>query len=76
MNDPGSLGPRDGGTRFGCGVLFGLVLGAFASLAWVEGPATSMVSFILFVALVCGVLATLLGDRFWLNVRRYLWWLG
>jgi hypothetical protein len=58
--------------RFGCGATVGAVLGLFWALGsnspitWVGLAARILVAAVLF-----GVLAATLGDRFW---RRSLWW--
>ncbi|MCB1032472.1 MAG: hypothetical protein KDD47_01400 [Acidobacteria bacterium] len=70
------------GVRFGCGAIFGAVLGLYLLLGrhhlLLSSP-TVVVS-LGASALVCGFLAMKLGDRFWLNLDsvvflRRSWWL-
>lgn len=61
------------GVRFGCGALFGLIvgLGSIYSLPSV-GP---VIAVAVALALVCGGLSARYGERFWSSASRWLgWW--
>ena len=63
-------------TRFGCGFLFGVVFGGFAAArlfyenGFVVLAATALVSTFL------GLAAVQFGDRFWLSLKHWIWWLS
>jgi hypothetical protein len=74
---PDSLEKR---MRFGCGFLFGLVLGFFGTLRvmykmmyWYNS-AGLVISIAVISALICGWLALKYGDRFWQEMCRLRWW--
>ena len=59
------------GIRFGCGAMIGLGIGAFAALKIIRGldhvGLTMLIGGVV-GAVVCGLLAMLLGDDFWTNM--------
>ncbi len=64
--------------RFGCGFLFGLVIGffEFARILYSTDSAGFLILMTVLLALVCGWLATKFGDRFWQYVlERVRWWI-
>ncbi len=62
--------------RFGCGFLFGLIIGFFESARILSSSDSAEFLFLLtvIVALVCGWLATKFGDRFWQYVLERVRW--
>lgn len=63
--------------RFVCGAGIGFVLGFFC-FAWMSAGSSlgEMFGIAGVVGLVCGVLATVMGDRFWniFKFMRWVWW--
>lgn len=63
-------------TRFGCGFLVGVIFGGLlaARLFYENGyavlGATALASTIL------GLAAMYFGDRFWLSMKHWIWWLS
>jgi hypothetical protein len=76
-NKPDSLEKK---VRFGCGFLFGLVIGLleFTRIFLFSSGSTLIVT-VGIVAVVCGLLALKYGDRFWYYVlerlRGLIWWI-
>jgi hypothetical protein len=75
---------RDGriaekGIRFGCGVLFGVPLGFWLLMRWLEdvmqSSSVAFVSGIALVALLCGALAVRYGERFWHRLAALIPWM-
>ena len=61
------------GIRFGCGTLFGLLLGLFLTRRlWFDDTSIALLGAIA-VAVVCGGLASRHGDRFWSRFRGDDW---
>ncbi len=64
------------GIRFGCGAIFGLLLGPtsiFVSLT--SRSLASLILASLVCALICGLLAARFGERFWEKVGSWSgWW--
>jgi hypothetical protein len=71
MEPPDALEKR---IRFGCGFVFGLVVGGYIALRLFPWNGFVVVAIILVSALVCGVLAMKQGDRFWLALTSLRWW--
>ncbi len=64
--------------RFGCGFLFGLVIGffEFARILYSTDSAGFLILLTVMLAPVCGLLAIKFGDRFWHYVlERVRWWM-
>lgn len=63
-------------TRFGCGFLFGIVLGGFAAArSFYESGFMILIATAL-IATILGVAAMRFGDRFWLSMKRWIMWLS
>ena len=60
--------------RFGCGFVFGLVVGGFIALRVDPWNGYLSVAIILIFALVCGLPAMKQGGRFWLALASLRWW--
>jgi hypothetical protein len=57
--------------RFGCGFVFGALVGFFAALrAFAETVGVLAVT--MGVAVTCALLAVRYGDRFWYSIRQWL----
>lgn len=58
--------------RFGCGAVFGIILaiagGAIAYPTTVGG----LFAVVIIFALVCGLLSVVFGDRFWVNLWKWI----
>ena len=61
------------GIRFGCGFVFGLVVGLFTALTWII-DSWSIAVIALIAAVVCGLLAERCGDAFWRSLRNWWYW--
>ena len=59
--------------RFGCGFLFGCVVGAGALLTSLWNAHYILAS-IVALGVPCGYAAVKFGDSFWDTVRRWWWW--
>ncbi len=59
--------------RFGCGALFGLFFGFVAALKFAEKSYAMPIAIAGVVALVFGLLAMRIGDRFWQSIRNLFW---
>ena len=71
--------PPDGlgkSIRFGCGALFGAVLGASTFLALLPAKWYLIALAAGGVALLCGFLAMHWGDDFWSWIAEHHWWFG
>jgi len=60
--------------RVGCGFIFGVVVGGFIALRTSPWNVYAVAAIIFVAALVFGVLAMKLGDRFWLGFVDWRWW--
>lgn len=60
--------------RFGCGFVFGIFAGGLLVLRVWPWNGYADIGVILVSAVVCGVLAMKLGDRFWLALGGLRWW--
>ncbi len=73
MDDqPGGAGKA---LRFGCGTLFGALIGGFAFLPFWEAWYW-WVLLLGIPALLCGYFAMQWGDDFWTWIVEHLWWFG
>lgn len=63
-------------TRFGCGFLFGVVFGGLLAARLFYENGYSAIAATVLLATVFGLLAMRFGDRFWLSMKRWVWWLG
>jgi hypothetical protein len=61
--------------RFGCGFIFGLVLGFVYAIGWVAVTWGVFVAIVIATAIVCGLLAMKYGDSFWYYLKDRSWWL-
>lgn len=71
--------PPDGltkGIRFGCGVLFGLLIGLGILVKLLPADTFAIMLLIGLPSLVCGILAMQWGDSFWEWFREHFWWFG
>ncbi|MCI0612707.1 hypothetical protein L0244_06930 [bacterium] len=58
------------GVRFGCGAIFGFIVGFFVVSKYymdISGPLKNGIA----VAILFGILAAVLGDKFWTSAK---WW--
>ena len=62
------------GIRFGCGTLFGLVLGFLGFFQFAGDETTMTFGLIVAFALVLGLLAVKHGDRFWHSFKSWWFW--
>lgn len=70
MHKPDKL---EKGIRFGCGALFGVLIGVKSFVYhFFMGDADPDIYVVVTVALVCGLLAMKMGDRFWMWLKG--WW--
>jgi hypothetical protein len=60
--------------RFGCGFLFGGLLGFFVAVRSIAENAGAVLAVALGIAVVCALLAVRYGDRFWYALREWLDW--
>ena len=61
--------------RFGCGSIFGIIIGFYYSLNWVLETWGEIVAIIICSAVICGFLAVKFGDEFWHSLKSLRWWL-
>jgi len=59
-------------TRFGCGALFGILVGIGLVIRFAIASFGLVVGVILGAILVCGFLALKHGDEFWYSLKN--WW--
>jgi len=76
MRPPPPLEDREAvGIRFGCGALFGLVLGLGGVYELTSRSLAPVIVSALVVALVCGLFSARHGERFWSGLSGWLrWW--
>jgi hypothetical protein len=62
--------------RFGCGFVFGLVVIGFGTGLSLLGRGAWAAGFAVVGAVICGLLAMHMGERFWdwWRDRRWWWW--
>lgn len=60
--------------RFGCGFTFGLFFSFLCMQVWLVIEGYWLLSFVLLVAIICGVLAIRKGDNFWYKIKDNYWW--
>lgn len=58
------------GVRFGCGAFIGFVVGFFVVSQYYMDAAGPLINGII-VAILFGILAAVLGDKFWYSMK---WW--
>jgi len=68
--------PMEKKIRFGCGFLFGLVIGffEFARTMYRYNSTGAVISCAVISVFLCGWLALKYGDRFWQGLPRLRWW--
>ncbi len=67
--------PLERKIRFGCGFIFGLVLGLLEFARTMYKSVGLVAVLTVMAALVCGWLALKYGDRFWYGIlQRWRWW--
>jgi len=59
--------------RFGCGAMLGLFFGVFVALYTALATRLAFFALLGLFAVVFGVLAVRLGDRFWYGLRHLKW---
>jgi len=69
-NEPDRL---EKGIRFGCGGLFGAVVGFFFIIDLPPKSYGGILAACAVGAIVCGLLAMRYGDRFWYGLRDWFW---
>lgn len=57
--------------RFGCGFVFGLIVGFFFTLSHIIETWGGVILIALSVAVVCGLLARRYGDDFWYSLKDW-----
>jgi hypothetical protein len=62
--------------RFGCGFLFGVVFGGAAAVRTFYDSGYTVVAATILVSTVFGLLAIRYGDRYWLSLKKWIWFLG
>lgn len=62
------------GIRFGCGAIFGLVVGFFTVVKITRMDPAMTIAILAIVSLSLGLFAMRYGDRFWEAVRSWWWW--
>jgi len=62
------------GIRFGCGFVFGLLVGGISSLRWYYEAGNSTAVATIVIALVFGFAALRFGDVFWRWLAKWLAW--
>lgn len=62
------------GIRFGCGFVFGIVLGGIAALRVFYDEGNSAVVMAVVIALIFGFIALRFGDSFWRWYARWFNW--
>jgi len=73
MHNPGKAEKR---VRFGCGFVFGLLVGGILSVRWYYEGGNSTAVAILVIALVFGFAALYFGDAFWRFFSKWFIWFG
>lgn len=83
MNPPGHRGNlldapdrAEKATRFGCGFFFGVVFGGIASARLFYENGLVVLETTALVATFLGIAALRFGDRFWLSLKHWIWWLS
>ncbi len=69
-NEPDRL---EKGIRFGCGGLLGAAIGFLFVIDWLPVSYGRVLAACGVGAVVCGMLATKHGDRFWHALRTWFW---
>ncbi len=69
----------DNGMRFGCGGLFGLLIGCYIGIRFFLFNNNMIAFFTTIVSLICicGFMAMKHGDRFWYSLEKlknWIWW--
>jgi hypothetical protein len=72
MEQPDAL---EKGIRLGCGVIAGLCIGACAGLRLFEDDVWPAIAVMIAIAVIFGLAARYLGDRFWHWLVALLSWL-
>jgi hypothetical protein len=62
-------------TRFGCGALFGVVIGIGLAIRFAFSSLGFIAAIIVGAILICGYLALKFGDEFWPSIKDWWWWL-
>jgi hypothetical protein len=62
------------GIRFGCGGLFGAVIGFFFIIEFHPDSSGGIALACVAGAVICGALAMRYGDPFWHGLKDWLWW--
>ena len=60
--------------RFGCGFIFGLVIGFFTAITYPIERWDIVLLIALSVAVVSGLLAKKYGDSFWHSIKKWWYW--
>ncbi|MEJ2039424.1 MAG: hypothetical protein P8X55_10865 [Desulfosarcinaceae bacterium] len=60
--------------RFGCGFIFGMILGFFTAITWMTSTWGIVVFVTLGAAIVFGLLARKYGDAFWHSLKNWWYW--
>lgn len=63
-------------TRFGCGFVFGLVLGGFAAARVFYDSGYTVLAVTVFISTFLGILAMRYGDRIWYSLKHWIWFLS
>ena len=74
INDPRD--PFTFAVRFTCGALLGVLLGlGFWGTTFPDVSVQTAIAIVAAAAVICGLLASYLGDEFWTDTIRWLqWW--
>lgn len=63
-------------TRFGCGFLLGAIFGGLLAARLFYENGYSILAATVFMATILGLAAMRFGDRFWLSLKHWVWWLS
>ena len=71
-----SVDRAENATRFSCGFLFGIVIGGFLAARLFYENGYVVLGATIVIATILGLTAMRFGDRFWLALKRWIWWLS
>lgn len=70
----GTSGKTEKRVRFGCGFVFGLLLGGLSAATKFYDDGNTIIAVALVVAVLVGLAAAHLGESFWRTVKHWVWW--
>lgn len=58
--------------RFGCGAIFGIGLAVAGGAIANPTTAAGLLAVVIIFALACGLLSVIFGDKFWINLSKWI----